>query len=79
MPEWFPTLPPNYWKNMNNKRKFLERMKRKFEIEKPEDWGKVTIWKITRAGGRALLKINKNSLFMTLKSVYPGNRYIFLN
>lgn len=73
--EWFPYLPSapkSYWKSVQNKKQFLETVKREYNIQEPSEWGKVKRKDIVRIGGATLLD-NEGSLFRCLQSVYKGN------
>lgn len=68
-----PNYPNAYWKSIPNRRKFLDEMKMKFKIKKPNDWGKLRIHDIRRAGGGTLLNgYYEGSLFNCLQTIYPG-------
>lgn len=74
--EWFPTaaiLPKSYWTSPQNRREFLGKIKVKFGIKEPKDWGKIRIQDIKQMGGVSLLKYYKGSLFRCLQSVYKGS------
>lgn len=74
--EWFPNLkgvPYAYWTKLENRKEFLDRMKIKFGISEPKDWGKVTVDEICKEGGSSLLLHFKWSLFQCLQSVYKGS------
>lgn len=73
--EWFPalpTFPKAHWNSVENRRKFLDKVKVKHNITEPNDWGKLTTRDIKKAGGISLLKKYKGSLFACLQSVYNG-------
>lgn len=70
--EWFPSIPIRSWKRNSDRRQFLDEIKSQFQIEAPSDWGKITTNDIQKAGGSAILKYYKGSLFRCLQSVYPG-------
>src|SRR5690349_16618450 len=57
----------------DNQRTFLLEISRKFLINNPQDWGNMSIKKITDNGGHGLLNYYDQSLFKTLKSVFPGS------
>lgn len=63
----------SYWTSIDNRRKFLEKLKIKFNIRKPSDWGNVKIQDVRDAGGSSLLSYYYNSsLFTCLRSIYKG-------
>lgn len=73
--EWFPyisTFPKGYWTLKINQRNFLDNLASKLNIEEPRDWGSITIHQVSAHGGITLLGNYQQSLFRTLKSVYPG-------
>lgn len=71
-------LPPSYWKSVENRKNFLEGVVIKFNLQKPKDWGKITVQNIYDCGGSPLLnKYYKGSLIACLQSVYAG--IIFFN
>lgn len=71
--EWFEFMPQGYWKDIQNRRNFLENFARKNGISKPSDWGNVTIQQIKESGGNSLLKCYSGSLIKTLEGVFPGS------
>lgn len=70
-----PKLPPLYWKDPNNHKKFLEELKQRFQISNPKDWGKVTLKQVRSIhGGNMLLECYGGSLYRALKSIYTGKK-----
>lgn len=64
------------WKPLKNRKEFLDTLAKKFKIESPHEWGKVTVSRIYNEGGSALLNEYYNgSLFECLKSVYRGREF----
>lgn len=58
---------------MENRKKFLDEIAVRLNIQSPSDWGKVTQQHIYDLGGSSLLSNYYNgSLFACLKSVYKG-------
>lgn len=51
----------------------MERVARKLNIKKPEDWGKYAVEQIVSSGGSGVLSTYNNSLLKALKSIFPGN------
>ena len=47
--------PPGYWKNDENIHKFLDKLKKKYNLKSPEDWNLITQHQIQINGGRTLL------------------------
>lgn len=74
--EWFPSLPTyphSYWTSFENRVKFLEEIKVKYQIKEPKDWGNISIQKVKESGGEYMLKKYYNeSLFQCLQSLYKG-------
>lgn len=66
------SLPSNYWNSLENRRKFLDEMKLKFNIKEPKDWGNISVKEFQNAGGNSMLKLYGNSLFECLQSIYTG-------
>lgn len=60
------------WNTIESHRNFLEKLKVKFQIREPSDWGKVTIQDINAHGGASLLKYYQSSLFKCLQSIFTG-------
>lgn len=57
---------------MENRRRFLDDFKMKFQVKNPMDWGHITVRQISAAGGAGLLNYYSGSLFKSLQSVYAG-------
>jgi hypothetical protein len=49
------SVPVGHWKDEVNHRIFFEGLKERFNIKKPQDWGKVTIRQVQQVGGGGLL------------------------
>lgn len=64
--------PHGYWNNKDNQKIFLEGIASKLGIKKYSDWGRVTILQIKELGGISLLHNYNDSLFASLKNVFPG-------
>lgn len=64
---------------MENRKKFLDEVANKLNIQNPRDWGKITTSQIHEIGGGSLLTTYYNgSLFYCLQSVYKGSNLIHL-
>ena len=51
-----PNQPAGYWENKENVKKFLEKIKTKYNIKSPEDWNSLSTNQIKSNGGNGLLK-----------------------
>lgn len=70
--EWFIKLPNSYWKSMENRKKFLDEVALKLNINSPKDWGKVTQHLCNELGGSGLLRYYNGSIFACVQSIYKG-------
>lgn len=73
--EWFsniPLFPYPYWESSANRKLFLEKVARNFDVKEPRDWGRVTIQNIHELGGTSLLSYYNGSLFSCLQVIYQG-------
>lgn len=74
--KWFrnrPNVPKNYWKSMENQKKFMDELAIKLNIKDPRDWGKQTTRVIYELGKGSLLNgYYNNSVFSCLQAVYKG-------
>lgn len=57
---------------MENRRKFLDEMAIKLNINKSSDWGKVSVKQIHEFGGSGILNYYKHSVLHSLQLVYKG-------
>ena len=78
--EWIPwkfqRIPKNYWLNIENQRKYFNWLSNKLNIKSNEDWYNVKLSDIENNGGSSLLKnYYENSLFKSLKSIYPNIKF----
>ena len=64
------SVPNNYWKKIENQKKFLDEIKCKYSIENTNDWRKITYSIIIENKGSSLLEQYK-SFYECLRSVYP--------
>lgn len=62
-----------------NRRKYLDEIALKLNINNPSDWGKISTRELRRAGGASLLNCYNNSIFETLQSIYEGILLIYIN
>ena len=44
-----------YWKDKDNQKKFFDQLAIKWNIQKPEDWYKVTTEMVSKEGGRSFI------------------------
>lgn len=65
------SVPRSHWNSFTNRRKFVQELEKKLRIEKPEDWGKVTLLQIAGAKGDGLLFRYKRSVFKMLTDCRP--------
>jgi hypothetical protein len=69
-----------FWTKKENQREFLLKIAKKYEINTPDEWGKLTLTNILKEGGHGLLFMNDSSLLRSLQAVFPGSKknYIFI-
>ena len=71
------TNPPGYWENQANIDNFLSKIKRKYNLNTPEDWNSITQKHIQSNGGRGLLS---NHSMLELKCMAcPEGKSTFTN
>jgi hypothetical protein len=69
-------LPTNAWSSLAQRRIFFDSIKQTLQINKPEDWYKVTSKTFGKAGGRRMLEnYYGGSLAVGLKAVYPDHEW----
>jgi hypothetical protein len=51
-----PNNSVGYWKDVQNQKEFFDRLAVKWNIQKPEDWNKVTATMVLKEGGRFIKK-----------------------
>ena len=56
------TKPRGYWKDKENQKEFLDQFAIKWNIQKPEDWNKVTRDMVVKEGGYFINKYYNSSL-----------------
>jgi hypothetical protein len=84
-PDYVPTANPRgFWKDKENQKKFFDRLAIKWNIQKPEDWRKVTYDTVLKEGGRFVARYYSGSIqegtdcnvidltFKALQAVYPA-------
>jgi len=75
--EWFVhsfKYEKGFWKSKENHKQFLDSLKTKLEIKKPQDWGKITARKFVSYDGGSLMN-NYGSIMKALQSVYPDTEW----
>lgn len=65
-------LPRRYWEKKQNQFEFLEKLRKKLNIQNHTDWASVGIKTIFKNGGAGILRIYGGSLRKALKANYPG-------
>jgi hypothetical protein len=55
-------LPRGYWKDKENQKEFFDQLAIKWNIQKPEDWNKVTNEMVLKEGGRFIVDYYNRSL-----------------
>lgn len=66
-----PTSHPKaYWTCIDNRKKFFDDIRLKFNIKEPRDWGKLNIKDLKQVGGATIL--SHTSFLETLRSTFPG-------
>jgi hypothetical protein len=71
---WEAKRPHGYWKDIGNQRAFLERIAKKYDVQKPEDWYKIQAKGLLKEDGGYLINAYYNG------SLVQGNSsYISLN
>ena len=62
-PDYVPTVKPQgYWKNKENQKKFFDQLAIKWNIQKPEDWNRITKEMVSKEGGHFIESYYKGSL-----------------
>jgi hypothetical protein len=56
--------PRGYWKDKQNQKEFFDQLAVKWNIQKPEDWNKVTNKMLFKEGGSFIAKYYKKSLHL---------------
>jgi hypothetical protein len=73
--KWEPWMldkvPPGYWDDIKNQRKYFDWLAKQLHIKTPEDWYQVTHAEVVARGGGRPLGLHGNSLSKTLSAVYP--------
>ena len=69
--------PIGYWGKKENVHKFLSEIKKKYNLNTPEDWNSITQKQIRSNGGSSLLA--KFSMFTLKKMACPEGKLIFKN
>lgn len=61
-----------FWVQKANQKRFFDAFAKKYDINFPQDWGKVNTRQIIKEGGAFLSRYFKGSLYRSLRFVYPG-------
>ena len=64
-------VPYGHWKSAENRRDFLDTIAEQHNVQRDEDWSRVTFYHVRDAGGAGLLKRYGNSLYELLRDTYP--------
>jgi hypothetical protein len=56
------TKPRGHWKDKDNQKEFFYQLAIKWNIQKPEDWNKVTCDMVLKEGGRFIVDYYNGSL-----------------
>lgn len=64
---------PYFWMDPKNARDLLEKIAKKLEIKKPEDWAHITTKQLKMLGAFKVFKKYDKSIFSMLASAFPGN------
>lgn len=67
----FERVPNNFWKSESNCRAFLEWIFKELKLQSMEDWYEVRTHDIIKYGGARFLQYYHQSMYFTLKSLYP--------
>jgi hypothetical protein len=61
-PQTTKQLPRGYWQDKENQKKFFDQLAIKWNIQKPEDWNKMTCDMVVKEGGSFIYKYYNGSL-----------------
>jgi hypothetical protein len=63
-PDYVPVKrkPQGHWKDKENQKVFFDQLVIKWNIQKPEDWNKVTYNMVVKEGGRFIVDYYNGSL-----------------
>jgi hypothetical protein len=65
----------SFWQDTKNQRRYMDWIAEQLDIQTQHDWYKITVKQVQQLGGSSALETHKNSLFMTLQSVYPEYKW----
>jgi hypothetical protein len=68
----FKFVPQNYWSDINNQKRFLDRFAEVHGIKDHTQWYKVDVGFVIRGGGATLLSYYDGSLIKALCHIYSG-------
>jgi hypothetical protein len=69
-PKIIEKKPSGYWKDTNNQKAFFDHLATKWNIQKPQDWHKVSHLMVMNEGGRFISTYYNNSLLQGKDRVY---------
>ena len=73
-----PKQPPGYWNNQENIDNFLSKIKKKYNLNTPDDWNSIT-WQHIKSNGGWGLSLNKYSLYELKCMGCPEGKSTFNN
>ena len=69
-----------YFKSIENQRKFMENLYKKFQLKSLDEWEKISLFKIIKNGGKSLVEFYYSYNFQSLlKSIYPHHNWDHLD
>lgn len=71
-----PEMKAGYWRSNSNQRNYLKERAKELNIQRPSDWGKITIKQfVSKKSGWSLLYYHGGSLFRALSANFPGTQF----
>eukprot|EP01114_Cavostelium_apophysatum_P015052 TRINITY_DN4029_c1_g1_i1.p1 TRINITY_DN4029_c1_g1~~TRINITY_DN4029_c1_g1_i1.p1 ORF type:complete len:534 (-),score=127.16 TRINITY_DN4029_c1_g1_i1:1284-2885(-) len=64
-----------FWKDLSNQREFMDQLAKKLNVQKWEDWYKVTYSDIVDNGGKVISRLYGHSHIKTITTVYPEHNW----
>ncbi len=61
-----------FWRDVKNRRKFLDELEKKLAINNPKNWGQIKTETILENGGSSLLRYYGGSMFKALSGIRSG-------
>jgi hypothetical protein len=62
VPDYKEYKPYGYWKDIQNQKEFFDQLAVKYNVQKPEDWNKVTAEMALKEGGNFIIKYYHGSI-----------------